>query len=114
MDLARAANLVLKFGLELAAVVAFAYWGASVGNGAVSVAVALAAPLLAIGAWGRLAAPRARRRLPTNKRIPFELGIFGLAALALLAAGATLAAALFAAAAIVNAASLTAFHQWEA
>ena len=81
------ANLALKFLLELAAIAALAYWGASVGTGAVSVAVAIAAPLAAILLWGRFAAPRSRQRLPARTRVPFELAIFGLAAVALAGCG---------------------------
>ena len=43
-------------------------------------------PLVAIVAWGTFAAPRARRRLATGVRVPFELSVFALAALALLSA----------------------------
>jgi Protein of unknown function (DUF2568) len=109
----RSANLFAKFVLELAAVASFAYWGSTVGSGAISVAVAVAAPLAACVLWGRYAAPRASRRLPVPVRVPFELGVFALAALALVAAAATTAALAFAAAALINAALLTALRQWE-
>ena len=94
----KASNLALKFLLELAAFAALAYWGATVGEGAVSVLLAVAAP-------------KSQRRLPRGPRVAFELAIFGLAALALLAAGSTSAAALFAALAVVNAALLAAWGQ---
>jgi Protein of unknown function (DUF2568) len=110
----RSANLVLKFLLELAALAAFAVWGASIGSGAVPVVVAIAAPAVVAVLWGRFAAPRAAKRLPPSMRIPFELGVFLLAALALLASGHAVAALIFAALAAVNAAALTAFRQWEA
>jgi hypothetical protein len=109
----RSVNLLAKFVLELAAVASFAYWGSSVGSGAVSIVVAVAAPLTACLLWGRFAAPRASQRLSMPVRVPFELGVFALAALALIAAGATTAAVVFAAAALVNAALLTALRQWE-
>ena len=82
----RATNLLLKFLLELAAFAAFAYWGGTVGSGAVSVVLAIAAPAVAIVLWAVFAAPRSDHRLSTAARIPFELGIFGLAVVALLAA----------------------------
>jgi len=109
----KAANLAVKFGLELAAFAAFAYWGGTVGSGIVSVAVAIGAPLIAIVSWGVLAAPRSRRRLPTPTRVVFESAVFALAAVALLVAASLLAGLLFAAVAIVNAVLLTAFEQWD-
>ena len=109
----KAANLAVKFVLEVAAVAAFAHWGATVAGGAVSVVIAIGAPLLAAVMWGILAAPRSTRRLSPATRVPFELGVLGLAALALLAAGSLLAATVFASVVIVNAALLTTLRQWE-
>ena len=109
-----AANLALKFLLELAAIAAFAYWGATTGSGAVPVVLAISAPALMVVLWGRLAAPRAPHRLPATARIPFELTVFALAAAALIVAGALILGIAFAAIAAANAALLTAFDQWEA
>jgi hypothetical protein len=113
MAIVRSANLLAKFLLELAALASFAYWGGTVGSGAISVVVAIAAPLAACVLWARFAAPRASHRLPVRVRAPFELGVFALAALALVAAGATIAAIVFVVAALVNAALLTSLDQWE-
>ena len=110
----KAANLALKFLLELAAFAAFAIWGAGVGHGAVSIAVAIVAPALAIVLWGVFAAPRSARRLPSSSRIPFELTVFALAVAALVAAGSPAAAVVFGVAVLVNAGLMTAFQQWEA
>jgi uncharacterized protein DUF2568 len=110
----RAANLALKFLLELAAFAAFAYWGASTGNGVVSVVLAVGAPLVFIVLWARFAAPRSARRLPLHPRMVFELGVFALAAVALVVAGEPVPAAVFTALVVVNAALLTVFDQWEA
>jgi hypothetical protein len=109
----RAANLALKFVLELAAVAAFAIWGASVDGAGLAVLLAVVAPVLAIGLWGTLAAPKSTRRLPTRKRVPFELGVFALAALAFLASGHEAAAIIFAVAAAINAALLKWLEQWD-
>jgi Protein of unknown function (DUF2568) len=49
------ANLALKFGLELAALAAFAYWGTTLHGAAVSALVAIAAPLAMIVLWGTFA-----------------------------------------------------------
>lgn len=113
MDALRATNLAVKFALEIAAVTAFAYWGATVSSGAVAVVLAVAAPLIAIVLWGRFAAPRAPRRLPLRLRAPFELGVFALAALALRAVSSA-AAIGFASLVIANSLLLTLLRQWEA
>ncbi|HET6448917.1 MAG TPA: YrdB family protein [Conexibacter sp.] len=113
MSALKAANLALKFLLELVAFAAFAWWGATVGNGAASVVLALVAPLLAIVLWGAVAAPRASRRLPLRARAPFELGVLGLAVVALGAVAGTVAAIVLGALVVLNAALLTAFRQWE-
>jgi len=62
MQALRTGNLALKFLLELAAFAAFAYWGATVGAGVVSVLVAIAVTGAAIVLWARFAAPRSSRR----------------------------------------------------
>lgn len=112
---ARAANLAAKFLLELAALAALAYWGAGTGTGSgwVRVVLVVAAPLLMCVLWGLFAAPRARRRLDMRWRVPFELLVFAVAAVALAAAGAVILAILFAAAVGINAVLLTRFRQWE-
>ncbi len=107
------ANLALKFLLELAALAAFAIWGADAASGALAIALAIAAPLVVALLWARLAAPRSTHRLPLRTRAPFELGVFALAALALLADGHPVAALVFAALAALNAVGLTAFDQRE-
>jgi hypothetical protein len=109
----RAANLTLKFLLELAMVAAFALWGATVGSGAESVLTAIVAPAAAVVAWGIFAAPRSTLRLRRAARVPFELTIFGLAAAALAAAGEPVAALIFAVCVLLNALLLTVLDQWE-
>lgn len=110
----RLANLALKFLLELATLAAFAVWGADTGSGFTAVLLAIAAPLAVALLWGRFAAPRAAHRLPTSSRVPFELGVFAFAAVALIACGHSVAAIVFAVLAVLNAALLSAFDQWEA
>jgi hypothetical protein len=102
----KALNLGVKFLLELAAIAAFAYWGATTGAGLGAVALAIAAPAVAIVLWGVFAAPRSERRLPTRRRIPFELAVFALAVLALLAAGSPAAAVVLALTVVVKRRSL--------
>jgi hypothetical protein len=110
----RAGNLALKFGVELAAIASLAYWGASLDGSLLSAVMIVLAPAAMIALWGRFAAPRASRRLSLRKRIPFELTILLLAAVALPAAGEDALAAVMAAAVVLNALLLTAFGQWEA
>jgi hypothetical protein len=113
MPTLRAANLALKFLLELAAVAAFAYWGATAGGGVMSVLLAIVAPAAAVLAWGVFAAPKSERRLARAPRVVFELAFFGLAAAALAAAGSPAAAVSLGVVVIANAALLTVFGQWE-
>jgi hypothetical protein len=105
------ANLALKFVLELVAVAALAYWGSRLDGVLVSVLVGIAAPVIVVVLWGLFAAPRSSRRLPSRLRVPFELGVFALAAGALVAVGWTLIAIAFAAVVAVNAVLLVSLDQ---
>jgi hypothetical protein len=108
----RAGNLAVKFALELVAIGAFAYWGATAASGVVTVLLAVVAPAFAIALWGRFAAPRSTRRLPLRLRIAFELVVFSLASLVLVRAS-SVAAVAFMATVLANAFLLTVLHQWE-
>jgi len=113
MEAARAANLTLKFLLELAALAAFATWGASVDGTGVAVLLGVGIPVVVAALWSRFAAPKSPRRLPARARVPFELAVFALAALSLFAAGHRSLAIAFSAAVVVNAVLLTWFQQWD-
>jgi hypothetical protein len=65
----KAANLALKFTLELAAIASFAYWGATTGSGALPVLLAIAAPAIS---GRRLPSAAAMRRawLPATLTLP--------------------------------------------
>jgi hypothetical protein len=105
----RAANLGLKFVLELCMLAALAYWGAQAGDSTFGdVVLAVAAPLAAAVVWGIYAAPKARRRLPLVPRLVLELCVFAVAALALAVAGAPVLALVFAAVVALNTALLVA------
>jgi len=107
---ARAANLGLKFLLELCMLGALAYWGAqAAGSTLGDVVLAVAAPLAAAIVWGTFAAPKARRRLARGPRVTLELAIFAVAAVALAAAGAPALAAVFAALVAMNTGLLVAW-----
>ena len=75
----RAFNEVLRFVLELLALVAFGVLGWSVGTGVWRFALAAALPLIAAVLWGAFAAPRSARRLRDPQRFAFELVFFGAA-----------------------------------
>lgn len=109
----RGANLLLRFLLELAMVVAFFVWGvAAVGAAWLGVALGLGAAALAVVAWGALIAPRARWRLSGPWRLVAEAGLFGLAGLALVAAGRPGWAIALVITAAVNIALLRALRLW--
>lgn len=110
----KAGNLALKFGVELAAIASLGYWGASLDSSVLSVVMMVLTPAAMIALWGTFAAPRASRRLSLTARIPVELTLLLLAAVALLAAGEVGLAAVMAGAVVLNALLLTAFRQWEA
>ena len=61
----KALNQGLAFLLELALLAALSYWGFQLdASTAVQWLAGLGAPLALAAAWGLVAAPRARRRLP--------------------------------------------------
>ncbi|MET8536215.1 YrdB family protein [Streptomyces sp. NPDC005065] len=80
-----AANEVLAFVLELAALACLSWWGFHSGGGhpARQLLLAFAIPALAIALWALFAAPRARIRLPLAgvlavKAVVLGGGAFGL------------------------------------
>jgi cytochrome b len=101
----RAANLALRFLLELAALAGLAEGGdAAVGWGVAVLAVVAGALV-----WGLWCAPRARRRLPQPARTAVEAAVFGLGAGGYAAAGHTAIGVAFAVVAAANWALLFAF-----
>src|SRR5690348_3525110 len=85
----RAANLALKFLLELAALASFGYaaYAAAMPNRLLAAAAAVLAPLAGAAIWGILAAPKSKRRLREPGRVVFETLFFAAAALALVYTG---------------------------
>ena len=100
----KAANLALRFFLELAALAALAYWGWGV-----TWVLAIAAPAAWIGLWATFGSPKARVTLSTPQRIVFEALVFGAAAAALWAADQPVWAVVLFAAWAANRAVLTAY-----
>ena len=89
-------NLGVRFLLELAALAALAYWGSQTGPLAVSIVLAIAAPLAGAVLWGIFAAPKSRHRLRGARRLIVEIPFFGAAVAGLAATGQWVLAAVFA------------------
>jgi Protein of unknown function (DUF2568) len=106
MQAVKAANLALRFFLELAALAALAYWGWGV-----SWVLAIAAPAAWIALWATFGSPKARVALSTPQRIAFEALVFAAAAAALWAAGQEIWAVVLYAAWAANRAVLTALDR---
>jgi Protein of unknown function (DUF2568) len=82
----KAILLGTRFGLELAALAALAYWGFKTMDGtAAKILFGVGAPLVAAVLWGLFVSPKARFPSPVLKAA-FELVVFGAAVLALVAA----------------------------
>jgi hypothetical protein len=105
----KAANLVLRLLLELAALAAVAVWGAHAGSTTViRVALAVSAAVAVAAVWGIWVAPRAWRRLTDPARMVVELVVCALAVAGLAASGYPVLAAGFAVVALANGAYLRA------
>ncbi|HEX6535857.1 MAG TPA: YrdB family protein [Gemmatimonadaceae bacterium] len=112
MSALRLANLGVRFGLELAALAAVAYWGATAPAGRPArVALAIAAPVLVAIAWGMFISPKAR--IPTGLLGRGILGfvVFTLAALALWSRGQASLAAAYEAIALASSVLLVVWRQ---
>ena len=86
------ANLLLRFLLELAALIAMGFWGWKQGEGIYRYILALGIPLLLAAAWGTFAVPDDPSRsgaapvvTPGIIRLILELAFFGFATWALYA-----------------------------
>ncbi|RCG22705.1 DUF2568 domain-containing protein [Streptomyces reniochalinae] len=107
-----AANEVLAFLLELAALACLGWWGASVGDDtALRVLLGAGAPLVAVVLWSLFAAPRARLR----PRLPVVLAVkalvLGGGAAALYGVGHLVAAVVMAVVVVANTAVAEVFRR---
>jgi hypothetical protein len=98
VTVAAAVNAVLRFVVEIAALVALAEAGSHV-----NVLLAVFLPAVAAVIWGIWAAPRSSRRRHGLGYVAIELLVIGGAVVALLLAGHATAASLLAAVALINA-----------
>jgi Protein of unknown function (DUF2568) len=108
----RSLALTAKFLLELCALAALAYWGATTGPLVVNVLLGIGAPLVAAVVWGIWAAPRSSRRLSGGARLVVESAVFAAAALALVAAGAPVLALIFVVVVVLDTAALLSFGEY--
>jgi Protein of unknown function (DUF2568) len=108
----RAANLAIRFLLELCLLAAFGYWGAGATGGTIAnVFLAIGAPVAVCVVWGLFVAPRAARPLPTIPWVAVQLVLFALGWAALASRGAqALGVSLFAVA-VVNLTILVSFGE---
>lgn len=107
MSTLKAANLALRFLLELGALAALVFWGFQTGESSLlKMALGIGVPVLAAGVWGTFRVPddpgKAPVQVPGPVRLALELLIFGGATLGLAAAGHPLLAILFGLAVMVN------------
>jgi hypothetical protein len=99
----RAANLGLRFILEMCLLAALAYWGFQSGDGTLRhIVLGIGAPLLAAVYWGLFLSPKATFSFPLPVKLLLEVIIFALAIVALYASGQHLLAIVFAVVAIVS------------
>jgi hypothetical protein len=96
-------NAAVRFALELCALAALAFWGFTVADTLpLDLLLGLGAPLAFALVWGAFVAPKAPFRLPDPQRLMLEATVFGIAAIALLAAAAPLLAVVLVVSVAVN------------
>jgi Protein of unknown function (DUF2568) len=91
----RALNLAVRFACEIAALVAFIWWGWPLVGWLVAVAVTIM--------WGLVVAPKATHRLPDPSRLLVELVIFASAIVAFYEAGGETIAGIYGVLAVASA-----------
>ena len=112
MELVKSANLLLRFLLELCALAALAYWGATAKvRLAARIALAITVPLAAAVAWALIVAPNAPRQAGPVGRIGVEVLVFVTAIAALAARQRFVLALIFASLYIINRTLMIIWHQ---
>jgi hypothetical protein len=83
-DAVKAANLGLRFVLELGVLAALGYWGFRIGGRmALKIGLAIVVPVAAAAIWVTFGAPGADHQLQDPAHLVLEVLFFGAAALAL-------------------------------
>ncbi len=107
MAVLRIINLGVRFLLELAALAAFGYWGATMrASGALRVVLAIGLPLAVAVLWGLFVSPKARYSTGRRGQVGLGLIVFLVAALLLRERGEATMAAVFAVTAVISSALL--------
>ena len=107
----QSANLLVRFGIELAALAGLGWWGWNTGNSQViKLSLGAGMPLLAAILWGLFASPGSSAEVPAFVHVGVQVLVLGSAALALYQMRHTLAVS-FGAIAIANAALMRVWHQ---
>ena len=84
LDALKAANVALRFLLELGILGAYGYWGYRTGrNTLIRIVLAVGLPVLAAAIWVIFGAPGAALQLKDPLHLALEVSLFGGAALAL-------------------------------
>lgn len=107
----RALNLTLRFLLELCALVALGFWGATAVSGPWRYALAAFAPLLFAALWGLFASPKAPFKRGLTGQLLIEAVLFGGVVLALFGAGRPGLAVIFGVLVVANRSLITAMGQ---
>jgi hypothetical protein len=102
----KAANLGLRFLLELCLLAALAYVGLQV-----NVVLALVLPVAAAVVWGLFVSPKARYPLPLPAWIAVQAVLFGIAVIGLIVAGSVVLGIVFGIVVAANLALVLFWHQ---
>jgi len=103
MEIIKAINLTAALFLEIAMLVAFAYFGFRYpGNTVMKYLQMIILPVTAMMLWAYFAAPKSNHRLQQPSRVLFALTMFGAAIFLLNMSGKTMLAAVFAIMVIIN------------
>jgi hypothetical protein len=108
----KAANLAVRFLLELCALAALGYWGVQAGQSTwARVGLGIGAPLVAAVVWGTFISPRAAIPVSLPVRLLLELIVFGAAVVALASAGQRTLAWVLALVVVINEVLLSVWKQ---
>jgi Protein of unknown function (DUF2568) len=112
MELVKSANILLRFLLELCALAALAYWGATTRMRiAGRIILAITVPLAAAVVWALIVAPGAPLQVGSIARFGVELLVFVAAIAALVARRRLVLALIFGFLYVINRVLMVVWHQ---